>query len=164
MTDTPLVVPPPTAEPNQRVVHLPHLELVKRSLAENGTPVTATLGTDERLGLALLEIKGTDSIEPVVKALRATLERAYHGWVPLVGKNRHLTSVIGLAETKPHAEGPPVVPQARPTPAQPGVGRGVRVGIADSSVTDHPDLVGRFIADESAWWSTTTSELNPVLA
>ena len=143
---------PTTAEPGQLVVHLPHLELVTAWLRDNGTPVAKELARDDRLGLALLELSVTDAIEPVLKAMREHFQATFRGWVPLVGKNRHLTSVVGLGETKPHSAGVPSPASPEASTANPDDGRGVRVGLADSAIADHPDLVGRFVAERSAVW------------
>jgi subtilisin family serine protease len=149
----PLVLPT-TAVPDELVVHLPHLDLVKSWLQTNGTPVLETVESDERLGLALVRLGVTGPIEPVLTALRGHFEDTYAGWVPLIGKNRHLTSVIGLGETKPHSAGLPTPALPEVSMANPDEGRGVRVGLADSAIADHPDLVGRFVADRSALWTT----------
>jgi len=152
MSDTPSLVLPSTAEPDQLVVYLPHLDLVTAWLRDNGTPVTKELAADDRLGLALLEVGVADSIEPVLWAMREEFSDTYHGWTPMVGKNRHLTSVIGLGETKPHSAGVPSPASPQASTAKPDDGRGVRVGLADSPIADHPDIVGRFVADRSAVW------------
>lgn len=145
---------PTTAVADELVVYLPHQEIVTRWLGEHGTPVTRVIASDQRLGLARLGIDlGKQTIDTVLRNLRTYYEHKYHQWVPQVGKNRDMANpIIGMPETRPHGDGPPelaATPAAVPMTER---GRGVRVGILDTKIFDHPDLTGRFVADHAALW------------
>ncbi|HEX3592195.1 MAG TPA: S8 family serine peptidase [Pseudonocardiaceae bacterium] len=145
---------PDTFLPDQLVVHLPYRDLVIQELHRLGVEPASPPKEDERLGLALLTLVTTDrkkkvtDLDPLLAQLRAVCGLRYGGWVPLLGKNRQVESVFGLPQPKSHAlddlartQGP------LPLYSAPGDGRGVRVGVLDTKIIPHPDLVGRFVAD-----------------
>ncbi|HET8681520.1 MAG TPA: S8/S53 family peptidase [Micromonosporaceae bacterium] len=85
--------------------------------------------------------------------LRCTFIREWAGWVPPMGKNRHVESVTGL----PHLSGGGVhspVPCGEPsarTDRDHRLGAGVRVGVLDTRLHPHRALAGRYIvADEDS--------------
>jgi len=84
--------------------------------------------------------------------LRCTFIREWDGWVPPMGKNRHVESVTGL----PHLSGggvyfpkPGKKPAERPDHNR-RLGAGVRVGVLDTRLHPHPALSGRYLADEDS--------------
>ncbi|HKN97806.1 MAG TPA: S8/S53 family peptidase [Pseudonocardiaceae bacterium] len=156
MTDPAPTPLPDTFMPDQLVVHLPALDLVIRELDRLGAHPAGPPEQDDRLGLALLTVVQSDGrkvtdLDPLLAAVRASCEEQYDHWVPLLGKNRHVESVFGLPQPRSHAlddlaraDGP------LPIYSTPDAGRGVRVGVLDTKIIPHPDLVGRFVADPAS--------------
>jgi hypothetical protein len=87
-------------------------------------------------------------LDLLLSALRRGFARAYDGWVPTMGKNRHVESVVGL----PHVSGGGV---AYPQPCDhgstvqvpPRLGLGVSVGLIDTQLYPHDALAGRYIVE-----------------
>ncbi|HET8659329.1 MAG TPA: S8/S53 family peptidase [Micromonosporaceae bacterium] len=84
--------------------------------------------------------------------LRCTFIREWDGWVPPMGKNRHVESVTGL----PHLSGgsvyfpkPARKPADRPDRDR-RFGAGVRVGVLDTRLHPHRALTGRYLVDEDS--------------
>jgi membrane-anchored mycosin MYCP len=138
---------PDTAVQDELVVHLPHKDLVCGELGKMG--IATDPKPDERLGLALVGLGTQDDLDTVLHRLRNSFREAYGGWVPLMGKNRHLDGVFGLPQPKTQstddlkmASAPQHIGEVR------RMGHNVRVGVLDTKIFAHPDLVGRFVADE----------------
>lgn len=170
------VVPdlPDTFEPDQLVVHLPHLDLVTKQLATMNVIPVGAAETDEALDLALLTLTKADQsggrtpitdLDAVLRDLRAASESSYGGWTPLLGKNRHVESVFGLPQPRSHSlDDPVVVDPPIPVSASPRAGHGVRVGVLDTRVTAHPFLIGRFIADQDSLLAPAAGTVLPLRA
>lgn len=158
MTDpapTPALLPD-TFMPDQLVVHLPSRDLVLRELARFGAHPTGPAAEDDRLGLALLTLVDADGrqvtdVDPLLAAVRESCRDQFGRWVPLMGKNRHVESIFGLPQPKSHAVDD-LAAAAGPLPlySAPDAGRGVRIGVLDTKIIPHPDLVGRFVADQTS--------------
>ena len=87
-------------------------------------------------------------IDLLLFALRQRFRARYDGWVPTIGKNRPLAQIEGW----PYIKGASGVlnPVSGPRiPARDGT-PGPRVGILDTRIFAHPDLVGRFTGDTVA--------------
>jgi subtilisin family serine protease len=170
------VVPdlPDTFEPDQLVVHLPHLDLVTKQLAETNLLPVGAAQTDEALDLALLTLTKADQaggrtpitdLDAVLRDLRAKSEDRYGGWTPLLGKNRHVESVFGLPQPRSHSLDDPVAADPPiPVDAPSRAGHGVRVGVLDTRVTAHPFLIGRFIADQDSLLAPAAGTVLPLRA
>lgn len=88
------------------------------------------------------------ALDVVLRALRRVLRHEHHGWVPGMGKNRHLSDPLGPAQQIGFggADTPRLV--AVPRGHRPGTdGAGVRVGLIDTRLIDHPWLAGGVLAD-----------------
>jgi membrane-anchored mycosin MYCP len=162
---------PAESTPDELVVDSVYLAPVVGILQNLGI-AAAEHAADERLGLTLLTLKEAGSgpprpvadLDAVVYELRWTLAGKCGGWTPPIGKNRELGQVVAgypqprsmlavvggfpqpqsmLAGTDPvpATSGPPVNPS-------PDAGQGVRVGILDTKLYPHPDLAGRYIAED----------------
>ncbi|MEV4512295.1 S8/S53 family peptidase [Dactylosporangium sp. NPDC049525] len=94
-------------------------------------------------------------LEKLLFCIRHDFAGRYRGWSPEMGRNRHVESITGL----PHLSGTgPATKFPEPSPDGPlrvaGVlrrertGRDVVVGLLDTPLFNHPDLTGRFVADE----------------
>jgi subtilisin family serine protease len=158
---------PDTFEPDQLVVHLPHLDLVTRQLAELNVLPDGVAETDEALDLALLTLTKADpaggrtpvtDLDAVLGAVRAACEHRYGGWTPLLGKNRHVESVFGLPQPRSHALDDLAVS------GLPKAGHGIRVGVLDTRVTAHPFLIGRFVADQDSLLAPAADAVLPLRA
>jgi membrane-anchored mycosin MYCP len=90
-------------------------------------------------------------LDRVLAELRCLCEERYTGWHPTVGKNRTLTGV----QFKPYTNGgfDKPTPAAAPAPSGAAGTRAtarVRVGLFDTRLAPHPQLTGRFLADDDA--------------
>ncbi|MGQ0837754.1 S8 family peptidase [Actinokineospora sp.] len=150
--------PPLSCKQDDLVVHVPHLDLVTSVLAGLGYGFAREPEVDQRLDLALLTLtepaesgpKRVEDIETVLSEVRENARGRFGGWVPLIGKNRHLEHVIGFPQPQSHsARDPKPVPRGPKVNPNREAGRGVRVGILDTRLYPHPDLIGRFIADRA---------------
>ncbi|GAA3448634.1 S8/S53 family peptidase [Dactylosporangium matsuzakiense] len=125
--------------PDELVVDLLHLEVVEEMLRPLGigyNPI-ADSDRDERLGLVRLAGLTDGSVPLDVGEVLALLQqrcaRERDGWTPTMGRNRDVYGVIGESH-KPMDGGPPEPADVAdlPTPADPHVGQGVRIGIVDT--------------------------------
>jgi subtilisin family serine protease len=156
---------PDSAETDELVVHLPHLDLVTDQLGHIGVGLAGDPEKDEELGLALVRLTappggGTRDLDALLKQLRELSAAAYGKWVPLIGKNRHVDKIFVMPQPKPHTVPIAIGPLAAedlapldglpPSTAAPDAGRGIRVGVVDTKIYAHPDLIGRFIAEKDS--------------
>jgi hypothetical protein len=144
MTD-PIPEVPYSFEPDDLVVHLPHVDLVRATLGKLGIEVAGTPEPDPLLDLTLLKLSKPIT-DDLLKTLREQLV-SQHGWCPLFGKNRHLENVVGMPQPRSMNANDPI--RANPPPPIPfsAAGRGVRIGVLDTKIYAHPDLIGRFVAE-----------------
>lgn len=86
------------------------------------------------------------AMDRVLRALRQLFAHRYAGWSPTVGKNRLVGQVVGGGKIS-HGGGPDPVPtDRRLSVREAGPGRGVRVGVLDTSISAHPWLSGGWVA------------------
>lgn len=151
---------------NQIVVATPHVGDVLRVLDDYG--VGTVPGKDSReLGLTLLELPASkideaarknESSDAPKEALSRLLQMVYrhfkkeYNFVPTMGKNRLVRPVMGTHNIGGGGACAPEdvamnLPRRRAEP-----GRGVRVGIADTAVYDHPWLAGAYQAAPASVW------------
>jgi subtilisin family serine protease len=151
---------PDTFQSDEVVVNLPDLDVVTALLAELNVRPAGEPETDESLGLALLKLTqvapdGSHTpvadLDSVLTEIRRRSAARYEQWEPLVGKNRYMAGVVGFPQPRSHGiddlakvVDPPALPPV------PRAGHGVRVGVLDTNVDGHPDLVGRFVADRDS--------------
>ena len=166
------------------VVALEHVDEVARTLQHLGVALGDVRHSDG-LGLALVPLRddraaaasvvaaagldqaphvvGLDSdMDRLLVGVRDYFARRYAGWVPTLGKNRLLGDVIGSWKI---SHGGTLFPEAThqrlpERPSQPG--RGVRVGVLDTSIAAHPWLAGGWVASSQDVW--TASGPAPVVA
>ncbi|MET9633116.1 S8/S53 family peptidase [Lentzea sp. NPDC006480] len=136
---------------DQLVVDSTHRSAVEQVLDELGIQ-TKLVDDAPAFDLALLTLwhKPDDAhsepelvaeLDPVLNEVRARLAGRCGGWVPLIGKNRPMTSQFGAyPQTKSHTLWDPI-PAGKPDDwlAEPK-GAGVRVGLLDTAIYKHDDL------------------------
>lgn len=136
-------------EPDALVVDLTEKDAVGSVLDDLGIGVSHTEQL-EVFDLALLKLqlggKEITDIDPVLAELRARFAGRGAGWCPLIGKNRRMASVFGAyPQTKSMSVWDPV-PVEHDLPAFTGNdGEGVRIGLLDTRIYNHPALAGRDI-------------------
>lgn len=128
-------------EPDQLIVDLQHLPVVKDELEFLGVSYADSAEGDEDLNLGLARLRDMKDSEGEVMDLDALMAEVRQqvgakrdGWVPTMAKNRWVETIIGSG-TKPMAGGSPQVPTDDEIPHDappPGAGQGVRVGIVDT--------------------------------
>ena len=132
------------AEPDTLVVDLTEVDAVEQVLDDLGIFVADRSEVAE-FDLALLKLtlggEALDDVDPVLAELRARFAGRAAGWSPLIGKNRRMASVFGAyPQTKSMNlwDPKPKKPQ-EPTPSFAGdAGRGVRIGLLDTRIYNHP--------------------------
>jgi membrane-anchored mycosin MYCP len=134
-------------EPDQLIVDLQHLPVVKDELQSLGVGSADSVEGDEDLNLGLARLRDLkDSageamdLDALMAEVRQQVAAKRDGWVPTMAKNRWVETIIG-AGTKPMAGGVPQVPTDQEIPhdtAPPDAGEGVRVGIVDTPLSQ-PD-------------------------
>jgi membrane-anchored mycosin MYCP len=137
------------------------------------------LGLARLAGLATAGVPLVD-LDVLLDGLRSDFEGEYRGWSPAMGKNRGVESIASFGHPKPMSglvstEGGHPQPMAdasvitegghprpmrlgAPEPVErpktprpsPDLGRGVMVGVLDTTLYPHPDLGGRYLADRNA--------------
>lgn len=140
------------AEPDALVVDLTEVDAVESVLDDLGIFV-AERSEVGQFDLALLKLtlggEPLNDIDPVLAELRARFAGRAAGWSPLIGKNRRMASVFGAyPQTKSMSLWDPV-PKAEtePTPSFTGdAGRGVRIGLLDTKIYNHPALAAKDIS------------------
>lgn len=87
-------------------------------------------------------------IDQVLWGLRGLFAASNAGWTPTLGKNRMVGRVHGVGEISHGGGGAPEMVAARPTlPGRAsGPGRGVRVGVLDTGLSQQPWLAGGWVA------------------
>lgn len=85
-------------------------------------------------------------LDKVLRGLRRHFAHRYAGWVPTVGKNRLLGQVIGGGKISHGGGGAPTAAHEALPRRQAGLGRGVRVGVLDTSISTHPWIAGGWVA------------------
>ncbi|HEX4726021.1 MAG TPA: S8 family serine peptidase [Pseudonocardiaceae bacterium] len=147
-TDTDI---PNTSVDDELIVHLPHLRLVTTALGILGIQVTGTPEQHRPLDLARLKLAGSADVTNVLAQLRAHFAAQYGQWMPLMDSNQHVATVIGMPQPKSMSisDDPEQTDPPAPVPFTPA-GRGIRVGVLDTKIDAHPDLIGRFVAEPSA--------------
>jgi len=144
-------------------VGLIHQELTPAEADQDRTEVNPVLGlarvrlsTTATTGARLVaEVRGrhpqekppTDALDRVLWGLRHVFGDRFAGWAPPMGKNRFVGRVHGVGEIS-HGGGGDPVPTADPRPGAraSGPGRGVRVGVLDTSLYPQPWLAGGWVA------------------
>lgn len=142
------------------VVDLQHRRLVEKALRRLQLTHRGA-EEDDRLGLVLLQGL-TDQrglavdLDGLLAELRRQIAADCGGWVPDMGKNRRISSVTGLPHPKSMGSGevgnfPRPADGPGPSVALASdAGQGVRVGLLDTPLCDHPDLAGRYVAHGGA--------------
>lgn len=139
---------PNSSVDSELIVHLPHVELVKSALHGMNVGIDRS-DQDEQLALARLTLADTADVNSVLTQLRAHFAGRYGQWVPLMDTNRHVGPVIGMPQPRTMAidDDPQLVTDpVTPVPFTPA-GRGIRVGVLDTTIDAHPELIGRFLAE-----------------
>ncbi|GIH26404.1 hypothetical protein Aph01nite_47140 [Acrocarpospora phusangensis] len=163
---------------DQIVVDLRHADLVRERLAKVAGIAWRELEVSTALDLVLVELPGlaeaagafrTDpalveaakasrslafgpdapvpDLDLVLFALRKNFSDEYEGWTPTWGKHRLLDGVAG----SPYTGGGDEQPEQADAVAIPeATGEGVRVGVLDTRLAEHPSLDGRYRAPKSA--------------
>ncbi len=167
---------PPQFELEDLVVALHDRDQVLYVLSHEYNVTPRNVRTDDALGLALLEgLQGLPAlvrpptawrqedkpawwpartdIDVLLENLREYFARQFNGWVPAMGKNREVTSVVaapGGGGSRTLAVGNPEIPAEPPAPRRrrSSAGSGVRIGILDALVYPHRRLEGHVAAEE----------------
>lgn len=147
------------------VVALEHLPLVTSMLADRKVPLRRVEHSDE-LGLALMSLeniktaakrlsegtrqprttKGDTKVDQVLALLRQRFADDYAGWVPTLGKNRLLGHVVGGGKVSHGGDTPPKPTPDRLDARKADPGQGVKVGVLDTAIANHPWLAGAWTA------------------
>ncbi|PWK87142.1 subtilase family protein [Lentzea atacamensis] len=134
------------AAPDTLVVDLTEIEVVGSVLDDLGIWVTETEKVVEfDLALLKLELGGAvlTDIDPVLAELRARFAGRAAGWSPLIGKNRRMASVFGAyPQTKSMSLWDPVPAEDSLPTFTREAGEGVRIGLLDTRIYEHPALAG----------------------
>lgn len=125
----------------------------------------ADVDEDPTLELALLRLTGLEEaaariggghespLDAVIHELRSHF-RTYDGWTVPMGKNRTVSCIIGYPQSKPMAYGRLTAATAEDwhgtVTEDRGAGRGVRVGVLDTRLYPHADLVSHYHAAPGA--------------
>jgi hypothetical protein len=153
---------------DELVVAIPHQNLVLDELADlvRGARLDRS---NANLGLSVISVshEGADDGPALDRLLAAVRERCrvrYDGWTPTIGKNRLLQRIDGVGGYIGGGGGiggaggyigggggglPTAVDaSAVPTPPAGERGRDVRVALLDTRLYAHPDLAGRYYAED----------------
>ncbi|MEU0878594.1 S8/S53 family peptidase [Lentzea sp. NPDC005914] len=155
--------------PDTLVVDLTEIHAVESVLEDLGISVSHRDKIEAfDLALLTLELGGAplNDIDPVLAELRARFAGRGAGWSPILGKNRRMASVFGAyPQTKGMSLWDPIAKsEEEPTPSFTGAwGHGIRVGLLDTRIYNHPALAGcdivtpdpttRFDKDESTQYT-----------
>jgi hypothetical protein len=135
----------------QLVVDTTYLEAVRQVLGE-----LEIVGTDTEsapaFDLTLLDLthqangEKVADLDPVLNEVRTRIAGRCGGWVPPMGKNRPMTSTFGAyPQTKSHALWDPVPADRPATWCQGDAGAGVRIGLLDTTIFNHPEIPGHSV-------------------
>lgn len=166
MTDTAKPTPEDFKD-DQIVVATPHVDRVRQVLDQRRVNV-GTSDASAELGLTLLELPGDQVVRAAAENERPgapenplsrlldlvyqDFEAKFHGWVPVMGKNRVVQSVTGAHNIGGGGACRPQGASMQLRPRDGEAGRDVRVGLADTALYPHPWLVGAYIAARSSLW------------
>jgi membrane-anchored mycosin MYCP len=161
----------PRNAPDQLVVANTHVRVVRAKLADLAIPVPAE-EADGALGLTLMDLD-SDAVERaaaelptddvvlgaggarralavVLKEMYRSFRQDYAGWYPTMGTNRIL---VGTAHNiNGGGEGDPRLTKQGLVRNNPELGAGVRVGLADTAVYEHPDFARFLLATPDELW------------
>lgn len=88
-----------------------------------------------------------DPLDQVIWALRGLSAARYSGWLPTMGKNRVVSDHVGGVGEISHNAGPgPRMTSWKPMARAGGRGAGVRIGLLDGGIYDHPWFAGSISA------------------
>jgi subtilisin family serine protease len=147
---------PTTKVDNELIVDLRYLNLVIRELTGNGIRVAGTPEENRQLDLARLTLAGRNDLDELLRTLSTRFAELYGGWTPLLDTNQHVGHVLGMPQ--PESQGsedpqPAIAPRAAKFTES---GDRVRVGVLDTRIYPHPDLVGRFLAEPGSCYQPQT--------
>lgn len=132
-------------EASQLVVDTTHLDAVRQVLDELAID-SLQAGNAPAFDLTLLALRYADGeevsdLDPVLTEVRARIGGRCGGWTPLLGKNREMSSMFGAyPQTQSHTLWDPE-PATKPDGWLTGDdGGGVRVGLLDTEIFNHPDI------------------------
>jgi hypothetical protein len=118
-------------------------------LRQDSALVAAAIAAQQAAGRTAATISDLDLI---LSDLRQWLRDGNDGWLVTIGKNRILDRVQGSPYIKGGVGEPdPTAPLSLPPVAQQ---TGARVAVLDTQLFAHPDLIGRFLGDSTAAFST----------
>lgn len=131
-----------SSQPDQLVVDLQHLDVVKDELSVLGVNFAEPIPDDQALNLGLARLRDlrTSSnelldLDDLMAEIRQQVGAKRDGWVPTMGTNRWVHTVIGAGH-KPMDGGNPtpatVADVPEPDPALATAGTGVLIGIVDT--------------------------------
>ncbi len=138
------------------VVDLTELVAVQHVLGTLGIGVQHTEEL-KAFDLALLTLQDEfDDLDPVLAEIRARFAGLSGGWTPFLGKNRMMTNIFGaypqtkgMSFTSALAKWDPEHADGLLTSIEGESGRGVRVGLLDTQVYEHPAFAGRVKAADT---------------
>jgi membrane-anchored mycosin MYCP len=116
--------------------------LVKKAAGNAAAAATVDATVDAHLETL------TPGMDRFLWVMRTYFAARYEGWTPTLGKNRLVGNVEGGGNIS-HAEAHPSLgvstwrPEPALRPTEPGLG--VRVGVLDTSISDHPWLAGGWV-------------------
>jgi hypothetical protein len=171
--------PEPTIKvsPNEIAVELDQLPRVTGMLKDIAVSCTSEVANPD-LNLALLTLDNVSTLadattpdtptplDALISYLRESFKRDFGGWIPAIGKNRTVGPVTGSPYTgggvgvaDPYTggytgkgAGGAQLAQGEELPDREGTDAGgTRVGILDTQLFRHPDLVGRYLANHSTF-------------
>jgi subtilisin family serine protease len=143
------------------VVAVEHTREVVREVGELGVPV-GEVDPSPALGLSLVPLPdeaasaaalpappgmtSPSNLDRLLHGLRTRFADRYAGWVPTIGKNRLLGGVIGGGKISYGGVLGPVLDHQQLPARTDQPGRGVRVGVLDTAIAEHPWLAGGWVA------------------
>jgi hypothetical protein len=89
-------------------------------------------------------------LDDLMVGLRALYAHENAGWVPTMGKNRLIAPVTGSPYVSGGGEGPPEQSDGLPPRPTLRPGLGVRIGILDTALVEHPWLADAYVAAPGA--------------
>ncbi|WP_330275098.1 S8/S53 family peptidase [Lentzea sp. NBC_00516] len=149
-----------TAVLDELVVDTHHLGAVRHVLGELHIE-DAVKDAIPEFDLTLLTLKHGDTqnpvtdLDPVLTEVRARIAGRSGGWTPLIGKNRKMGNVFGAyPQTKSQAFWNPMPATHEGPWIQGDAGQGVRVGMVDTKIYQHPQLPKTSVRASDHDWFT----------